>query len=145
MKKTAILFIFIAILLGWYMVASAGEVGDGFNGVSFRPVLEYRTVDTAYAGWNTFWLTAAIVGQAADIASTSYGLNHGAEEANPLFGKEPDLLLMIGVKAALVGGVWLITEYAVPEKDRRELRNYAFAPLAFIGCGVSIWNMAQVQ
>lgn len=137
---TICFFIVTLVLIGY----CRADVGEGFNGEVFNPVLEAHYVDTSYTTWNKGWLLAAILGQAGDIISTDYALSHGAEEANPLFGKNPGLPLLIGVKAGLVGVAWLLSEYVVPEKDRQNARNYIFAPLAVFGIGATVWNTSQI-
>lgn len=104
MRYLIAVIIFYYLLLLTLVYSFDGETGEPFHDWRFTPEIEFKAVDTSYTGWNKFWLVAAIVGQAADVASTSYAINHGAEEVNPVYGKDPNLLLMVGIKMALIGG-----------------------------------------
>lgn len=134
----------LALSLVVIFYASASEVGDGFNGEIFRPVLEYHTVDISYTDLNKISLAAAIVGQSVDMISTSMAINNGGEEANPLYGSHPNYLVMGLIKASLIGGAYLAIEYLVSPDDRQIVRNWFYGSIAVIGGGAATWNMGQV-
>lgn len=122
------------------------DVGDGFNGVSFRPVLEYKTIDTSYTDWNKVnlggMLAFFVIG---DTLTTQIGLNSGCSEANPLYGNNPSLWTIIPVKLAVMAVAWTVTEYWMEPKDRQWARNVMYGSFAVMGLGVTAWNTSQIM
>lgn len=125
--------------------AYASEVGDGFNGVSFTPKVEYRFRDEPYTAWNKASLAGMIAFYGiGDTASTLIGLNSGCYEANPTFGISPSPWVLIPVKVAVITTIWAVTEYMlVPEYGQRA-RNWAYGGTAALGFGVTVWNTSQI-
>lgn len=144
MKKVTVLSLII-VMMGWFSTSLASEIGDGFNDVSFKPVIEYKTVDTSYTNWNKINLSGMlaffIVG---DALTTQIGLNSGCSEAHPLYGKNPSVWTIIPVKVAVMAVAWTVTEYWMEPKDRQWARNWMYGSFAVAGIGATTWNTAQI-
>jgi len=86
-----------------------------------------------------YWLTAMIAGQVADAATTQYGLHRGLKEANPLYGKDPNMGVVIGVKVVYVGLAYGLGQL-IPDGRK------AFYIIGCIpGWGAAGWNLYQIE
>jgi purine-cytosine permease-like protein len=80
------------------------------------------------------WLAVMVACNVADYYTTKHFLDEGAEEANPVYGKNPgDKKLMIG---KLIGiGAFYIGGQFYPEK-----RELIYQIGAGVNCGAAVWN-----
>ena len=86
-----------------------------------------------------YWLATMIAGQVADAATTQYGLHQGLKEANPLYGKDPNMGVVIGVKIAYVGLAYGLGQL-IPE-GRKTFYIIGCIP----GWGAAGWNFYQIE
>ena len=75
-----------------------------------------------------------------DIVSTNDALNRGCVEANPLFGEDPSMGMLIGAKVAALGLSWWFVEYLVSPSDRQSARNWVYGAHTLVMSGVAIHN-----
>ncbi len=83
-------------------------------------------------GMNTFLLLAWIGCQSLDLGTTTYGLQHGLTEGNPLMRKA-QIPIRIGVNLGAVIAYRRTKARALP------------AVLAISGCSAGTWNLAQIR
>lgn len=109
------------------------------------PLTAYRSKsESNWTGWNKFWFASAIGGQASDIASTSAAVNRGCSEANPLYGSDLNMGVMVLVKTALLGITYWTTEYLYDgDPGQQALRNWMYGVWAISGFAAAGWNMSQ--
>lgn len=78
--------------------------------------------------------------QVIDTLQTNYARQHPErfEEANPIFGKRPNMLLVIGVKSLFVSGLyWIVVD--MPSRDRKLILGVADTiELAVVGHNISL-------
>jgi len=84
----------------------------------------------------------AVTGQAADIASTAYGISgNECSEANPVFNwadNNTELLVVISAgKLLMIGGFFILGEF-FPDS-----RTLMWGITGTVGYGASIWNLNQ--
>lgn len=53
-------------------------------------------------------ILALAAGNGADVASTVYALNRGAQEANPVYGTQPSAAKLLAIKGAGTAAQWLV-------------------------------------
>lgn len=138
----------LALLISVFSTVAYGETFDEEMSKTYTPVdpmTSYSTTtESNWTGWNKFWFTSAIVGQTTDVVSTQQALNRGCVEANPIFGEDPNMGLVILAKAAILGGIYYVTEYMiVGEEDQQDARNWGYGTAALVGFAAGGWNSAQ--
>lgn len=144
-----LIVLLVALSLSGGTLASANQTfTEEFNNKEFTPVdpmTSYSSTDgkATWTTWNKVLFTSAIGGQAADVISTEAALGGNCVEGNPLFGEDPNVAVMVAVKAALIGATYWYTEYymsAHPDEVVQKTRNWAYGTLAVFGTGAAVWN-----
>lgn len=99
----------------------------------------------SYTWWNKFWLSSAIFGQTTDTISTAIQTRNGnCIEVNTIYGRNPNIALVAGLKVLYVGGMYFFIEHVVDATplQKQQMRNVLFAPAAILGVGATAWNMS---
>lgn len=109
------------------------------------PQTAFRATSTSFTGWNKFWLSSAIVGQAADAVTTVNALSGDeCKEANPILGGSPSTGAVVALKAVIfAGSVWLVEYHYSGHPRQQDYRNYIYGSLAVLGLGAAGWNASQ--
>lgn len=85
-------------------------------------------------------LACAIVGNGADVAVTSYGIESGRmRELNPIYGSEPDTEALVIGKLATLGVCYVIGEIWPDSRAK------VWSATAIIGGGAAAWNVYQLE
>jgi len=85
---------------------------------------------------NIFFLLA-ILAQFADVATTKMALSCGHIESNPLYGSDPDLLVVLAIKLIVLN--LLLTN--IPGKDRSTV----LVIFILMGTGAAVWNLNLIM
>lgn len=102
-----------------------------FSGCSsFEP---YRP----YSRSEKMWFSQAVIGQSLDALSTSWALDRGGEEQNPLWHNPEDTGSLVAGKAAILGAAYV---YGLYFPDSRKT---LYKVLAVGGYGAAAWNTYQ--
>lgn len=136
----------VVMLLGlvWIGVAAAGETfGEEFSRPHQATIAYSASSPVAWTGWNRFWFSAAVGGQAADAATTVHALDGGCRELNPILGSDPSPAAIVAFKLGVMGLAWLITERWTPVESRQSGRNWVYGALGVAGMGAAAWNSCQ--
>ena len=142
MKLMIALMIAFAILVGYVECTRADDTPASISSIELNDPMASQGFDhrTEWTGWNKFWFAGAVGGNAADVISTNDALNRGCVEANPIFGEDPDMGLIIGAKLAALGLSYWFTEYVVAPSERQNARNIVYGAHSLIMSGVAIHN-----
>lgn len=63
-------------------------------------------------------LAAMAIGDGLDLATTLYGLHHGMQEGDPIYGAHPSVARILGTKAADIGLGYLLDKKLFPNHPK---------------------------
>lgn len=113
------------------------------TGIVLASLVAMTIHDCKAADWDNIdkGLFGAQIGlQVVDTLQTNYAKKHPEqfEEANPIYGKRPNMLVVIGAKSLFVGGLyWIVKD--MPSTDRKLILGVADAiELAVVGHNISL-------
>lgn len=146
------------ILIGFFLLLSAcsktyippenptsvDKLGEELT-VKLDPMQSYTYKESTWTGWNKFWFTSAIGGQAADAITTVNALDGGkCSEGNPILGSNPSTGAVVLLKTGIFGLSYYITEYLYKDKPSQvQARNWIYGVLTVTGFGAAAWNTSQ--
>jgi len=90
-----------------------------------------------YTRSEKMWFSQAIIGQSLDVLSTSWALDQGGAEQNPLWHNPEDTGSLIAGKTAILGAAYIYGLYF--PKHRSTL----YKVIAAGGYGAAGWNVYQ--
>tara|TARA_Y100000004_G_C8593873_1_gene277641 strand:+ start:17 stop:481 length:465 start_codon:yes stop_codon:yes gene_type:complete len=148
MEKLITLFLTLVVILplqsanleveypwNWEQIQADAELIKNTN-TNILPDFEFREMASP-AQYTIFWTL-----QALDVYSTYRGLKYQCVyEANPIIGKNPDLVKLVTHKTIFLHPVALLQPLDVLTKDQMQLYNVAYTTVVYNN--YTVWNEAR--